>query len=70
MFELLPRMQQHFDALQDRLTCFCDLGIQCEGWFKGELLTLLTQLRKEGVVQDFDREVRVDGKQIDVMIRS
>ena len=70
MCELMPLMQHHFDAVQDRLACFCAVSMQCEGWFKGELFTLLTQLRTEGAVQDVDRAVRVDGKQIDVLIRS
>jgi hypothetical protein len=69
MIELLPRMQQHLDTAQDRFTCFHDLGFQSEGWFKGETVTLFSQLQREGVIQELDREVLVGTKRIDVMIR-
>ncbi|MCI0577229.1 MAG: hypothetical protein L0331_13640 [Chloroflexi bacterium] len=69
MLELLPRIKQHFDVLQDRLSCFCELGFQSEGWFKGELLTLFHRLHKEGLLTEVDREVRVGSKRIDVMVR-
>jgi hypothetical protein len=68
MLELLPAFRQHFDSLQDRLTCFCDMGIQVEGWFKGELLALLGSLRTQGLVIDFDREVKSHGRKIDLAV--
>ncbi|MFN8448101.1 MAG: hypothetical protein U0521_05810 [Anaerolineae bacterium] len=69
MIELLPRMKQHFDTTQDRFITFCNLGFQSEGWFKGELVNLFSQLQREGVIQELDREVKVGTKRIDVMIR-
>ncbi len=69
MIELLPRMRQHFDSVQDRLICFCEFGFQSEGWFKGELITLFSQLQREGVLQEVDREVRIGTKRVDLMIR-
>jgi hypothetical protein len=69
MLELVPRMKQYFDTMQDRLYCFCELGFQSEGWFKGELLTLFSQLRREGKIQELDREVKVGANKVDVKIR-
>jgi hypothetical protein len=69
MIELLPRMKQHFDTTQDRFVCFCNLGFQAEGWFKGELVTLFGRLQSEGIIQEVDREVKVETKRIDVRIR-
>jgi hypothetical protein len=68
MIELLPEMKRYFDTMQDRFTCFYDLGFQSEGWFKGELLTLFSQLRSKGIIQELDREVRVGVGRIDVRI--
>lgn len=68
MTELLPVFQRHFDKLQDRLVCFCEMGVQVESWFKGELLTLLTSLRGQGVIKDFDREVKAPGGRIDLTV--
>jgi hypothetical protein len=70
MIELLPAFREHLDPLQDRLTCFCDMGIQVEGWFKGELLTLLGSLKKRGAILEFDREVKTHGRKIDVTIKT
>ncbi len=69
MIELLSRMQQHFDTMHDRFICFHDLGFQTEGWFKGELVTLFSQLQREGIIQELDREVLVGTKKVDVKIR-
>jgi hypothetical protein len=68
MIELLPRLRAHFDTLEDRLICFTNMGVQVESWFKGELLTLLSSLRAQGRVTDFDREVRTQGGRIDLTI--
>lgn len=68
MIEIMARLKDHFDGLNDRHACFAALGFQSEGWFKGEVLTLLSWLRAEGAVQHFDREIAVEGKRIDVMI--
>jgi len=53
---ILPRIKKHFDALQDRLLCFREQEVQVEGWFKGEMLFLLSGLKREGVIEGFGRE--------------
>jgi len=68
MIDIIARLKEHFDGLNDRYACFADLGFQSEGWFKGELLTALSRLKAGGVVHDIDREIPIDGKRIDVMI--
>ena len=68
MNELLPHMKQHFDTLQDRLACFREQEVQVEGWFKGEMLLLLTNLRKKGIVEGFDREAGPGGK-VDLIVK-
>jgi hypothetical protein len=70
MIELLPRLQAHFDTLEDRLICFTKMGVQVEGWFKGELLTLLSSLREQGRIMDFDREAKTPGGKIDLTIKT
>jgi hypothetical protein len=69
MNELLPHIKQHFDGLQDRLLCFREQEVQVEGWFKGEILFLLTALRRRGMVQNFDRETGSNGAKVDLMLR-
>lgn len=71
MIELLPRMKAYFDTTQDRFDCFCKMGFQSEGWFKGELLTLFSKLKFEDTIQKLDREVQVGvgTKKADVKIR-
>lgn len=69
MIELLPSLTQHFEMTQDRFRCFTQLGFQSEGWFKGELVTLFNQLQNEGIIQELDREVKVEKGRVDVRIR-
>jgi hypothetical protein len=69
MIELIPRLREHFGRLEDRLVCFSEMGVQVEGWFKGELLTLLSSLRTQGLVADFDREVETRGGRIDLTVK-
>ena len=51
--------------MDDALRCFCDRGVQVEGWFKGEMLAFLERERA-----DFDREVKIgpDRKKIDFQV--
>jgi hypothetical protein len=69
MIELMPDLKCHFDRLQDRFRCFAELGIQCEGWFKGELLTQLLRMREAGLVQGVDREVPLSTSKVDLSLR-
>lgn len=69
MIELLPEMKKYFDMMQDRFTCFYDLGFQSEGWFKGELLTLFCQLQHEGRIEELDREIKIGIGTVDIRLR-
>lgn len=68
MITLLPELTQHLEPLQDRLSCFCEYGIQAEGWFKAELLTLFATLLRRGEIDALDREVRQPGGKIDLYL--
>lgn len=68
MLELLPAIREHFDHLEERLWRFKDLEIQVEGWLKAEFLFALLGLKRRGILEDLDREVRIDGKRIDVKV--
>lgn len=68
MLSLMPHLRKHFDSLTDRLDCFCSQGVQLEGWFKGELLFVLDGWHKAKRISDFDREIPVGGKKVDIRI--
>jgi hypothetical protein len=55
---LISLLRLHFDSLEDRMRCFATLGVQVEGWFKGELLLALNSCREKEAIQGFDREVK------------
>jgi hypothetical protein len=52
MINLVDRFKEHLQARGDALRCFCERGVQVEGWFKGEMIAFLDNERA-----DFDREV-------------
>jgi hypothetical protein len=68
MENLLAKIKTHFDILDDRLKCFSALGVQVEGWFKGELLFLLSKLKNEGLINAYDREIKIKRGKIDLSI--
>jgi len=70
MNNLIPALAAHFDKLQDRMKCFHKYGVQVEGWFKGELLLALDSHVSSGVIQSFDREVRIgrSRKRVDLKV--
>jgi hypothetical protein len=74
MIDLIPRLRSHFDPMQSRFKCFLNEGVQLEGWFKGEMLFVLDQIKSErGKANfDFDREVKFEKsgakKRIDIKI--
>ena len=41
MIKLVERFQEALDARRGILECFCNYGVQLEGWLKGELLYFL-----------------------------
>ena len=49
MLSVLTKLRHHFDtvSMRNRMTVFCDQGVQIEGWFKGELLYALQQLKEK-----------------------
>jgi len=57
MIELVKRFQEVLDVRPGILECFCDHGVQLEGWLKGELLYFLDAEKAGGRLYDFDREV-------------
>ena len=57
MTELVRRFQDILDTRRDILECFCNYGVQLEGWLKGELLYFLDTEKASGRLHDFDREV-------------
>ncbi len=70
MINLIERFKAHLQAREDALRCFCDRGVQVEGWFKGEMLVFLEKEIANDRVQDFDREVRInpDGERVDFLV--
>ena len=55
--ELVDRFKENLDAHEELLKCFCQYGVQLEGWLKGELLYFLHIEKSMGKIIDFDREV-------------
>lgn len=59
MLELVGRFRQILDRREGILKCFCDQGVQVEGWLKGELLYFLDLEQRAGRLAEFDREVAI-----------
>ena len=55
---LVQRFSNHLSHRQQSLICFTNLGVQVEGWMKGELLTFLTDEVERKQIFSFDREVK------------
>ena len=55
--ESVFRFKENLDAHEELLKCFCQHGVQLEGWLKGELLYFLHNEKSMGKIVDFDREV-------------
>ena len=68
--EVVDRFGNWLRLRPKQLKCFTSLGIQVEGWFKGEFLTFLKSELSEHRIVTFDREVKCgDGqKKVDVTI--
>ncbi|MCS7272552.1 MAG: hypothetical protein NZ550_00195, partial [Fimbriimonadales bacterium] len=56
---LLPHIWDWFRQKQDYFEVFAAADSRLEGWFKAELLMLLTQLTKQGVIEGFEREANI-----------
>jgi len=59
MQSLTQRFADLLRLREQTLKCFANLGVQVEGWLKGEMLSFLTQDKINGNIHDFDREVLV-----------
>jgi hypothetical protein len=66
MINLINQFKEHLQPREDAFRCFCDRGVQVEGWFKGEMLTFLGKERA-----NFDREVKSgqENKKIDFLVK-
>lgn len=69
MHTFIPHIRQHFDGLTQKLDAFAEHGVQVESWFKGECLALAMILQRLGIIDGFDREVRLpSGGRVDLRI--
>ena len=70
MIDLVRRFQETLDARRDILECFCNYGVQVEGWLKGEFLYFLDAEKARGRLYYVDREVSFGqgGRRIDIKI--
>lgn len=54
---LVSDLRDTLDKRLNQLRCFCDKGVQVEGWLKGEMLYFLDNEVRKNVIKGFDREV-------------
>jgi len=66
--KLFHEIDEYFLEKKGFIEVFSGSQIQVEGWFKGELIYLFTSLKNKGELQDWDREVKLDKKQIDFKV--
>jgi hypothetical protein len=62
LLQLVSDFRSTLDNHLEQLKCFCNRGVQVEGWLKGEMLFFLGEEVKRSVIEDFDREVRINDK--------
>lgn len=67
IIKILLKLKNFFNIKKEILTCFCNQGVQLEGWFKGELLNFLSNSKESKEIYDFDREIKspVSNQKID-----
>jgi len=58
MQTLLPDIQSWFSTKQAYFKVFADVDSRLEGWFKAEMLVLLTSLKAKATISDFRREAK------------
>lgn len=70
LLNIVLELKNHFDGKKEIMGCFCNQGVQLEGWLKGELLYLFSNFKKSGDLSDFDREVKspISNQKIDFRI--
>lgn len=59
MERLLTEIEQWFAARSEHLAVFAEADCRLEGWFKGELLVLLSRLQRSGAISGFERELNL-----------
>ena len=45
LIEIVLLLKKYLDTKKEIFKCFCDYGVQLEGWFKGELLFFFDNLK-------------------------
>ncbi|GAI25108.1 unnamed protein product, partial [marine sediment metagenome] len=67
LLEINLKFKDYLNSKKGILSCFYNKGVQLEGWFKGELLYFLSNLKESKKIYDFDREVKspVSNQRID-----
>lgn len=62
-------LRHHLRSRPDQLLCFANYKFQAEAWLKAEWIRVLDELKRQGRIQDLDREFKVTtGKLIDITI--
>ncbi len=75
MRSLIGPITDWFSGKQDYFRVFAAADSRLEGWFKAELLVLFDKLKREGVIEAYDRELNVHSpsgdkrNQVDFAIR-
>ncbi|MCX7925974.1 MAG: hypothetical protein N2554_09220 [Fimbriimonadales bacterium] len=59
MEPLFPHIWDWFRQKRDYFEVFAAADSRVEGWFKAELLMLITLLTKQGVIEGFEREANI-----------
>lgn len=59
MNNIINFIKQHFDSKFEYIQIFTENDVRVEGWFKGELLYLFTQMKTQGLITDFEREKNI-----------
>jgi len=56
---LLSEIEGWFSSKRTHFDVFAEVDSRIEGWFKAEMLVLLTQLKERKLISDFKREAKV-----------
>ena len=64
MINLIVSIKEHFDKKQKYHKLFAESDSRVEGWYKGEMLFLLTELKREGKIVDFHREHKIKRRDV------
>lgn len=62
MLELTKHIITHFDSKQRYHKLFAESDSRVEGWYKGEMIFLLQQLKEKKEIVDFHREHKIDSE--------